>query len=101
PHLPAVSPLPLHDSLPILSPLSHNLGFGAMVAALARGAELVVHDLPRGASLFERLVETEATFMFGVPVHASDLLAEMSERDATQDRKSTRLNSSHVSNSYA
>ena len=67
-----------------LSPLSHNLGFGAMVAALARGAELVVHDLPRGASLFERLVETEATFMFGVPVHASDLLAEMSERDATQ-----------------
>ncbi len=32
-----------------LSPLSHNLGFGAQVMALAMGAELVIHDLPRGA----------------------------------------------------
>ena len=31
-----------------LSPLSHNLGFGAMVMALAAGGELLVHDLPRG-----------------------------------------------------
>ena len=29
------------------SPLSHNLGFGAMVAAFAAGGELVVHDIPR------------------------------------------------------
>src|SRR5207237_9974475 len=32
-----------------LSPLSHNLGLGALVTALAAGGELVVHDLPRGA----------------------------------------------------
>src|SRR6202047_4853225 len=32
-----------------LSPLSHNLGLGALVTALAGGGELVVHDLPRGA----------------------------------------------------
>ena len=32
-----------------LSPLSHNLGFGAQVMALAMGAELVINDLPRGA----------------------------------------------------
>ncbi|MDB5729037.1 MAG: hypothetical protein JWQ00_2242, partial [Noviherbaspirillum sp.] len=60
-----------------LSPLSHNLGFGAMISALAVGAELVVHDLERGRSLAERLHETGTTFMVGVPVHAIDLLKEL------------------------
>lgn len=60
-----------------LSPLSHNLGFGAMILALTLGAEFVVHDLPRGASLAARLRETGATFAFGVPTHAIDLLAEL------------------------
>jgi acyl-CoA synthetase (AMP-forming)/AMP-acid ligase II len=66
-----------------LSPLSHNLGFGAMVLALTRGGELVVHDLPRGASLADRLEETGATFAFGVPTHAIDLLAELRQRSGT------------------
>src|SRR5262249_24257634 len=39
-----------------LSPLSHNLGLGALITALAVGGELVVHDLPRGASLLDRLI---------------------------------------------
>jgi acyl-CoA synthetase (AMP-forming)/AMP-acid ligase II len=60
-----------------LSPLSHNLGFGAMIMTLTLGAEFVVHDLPRGASLADRLRETGATFAFGVPTHAIDLLAEL------------------------
>jgi acyl-CoA synthetase (AMP-forming)/AMP-acid ligase II len=64
-----------------LSPLSHNLGFGAMVSAFAVGAELVVHDLGRGDSLAERIAATGTTFMFGVPVHAIDLLKEIRERD--------------------
>ena len=63
-----------------LSPLSHNLGLGGLVTALAVGAELVVHDLPRGASLLDRLVETGATFLIGVPTHAIDLLAELRAR---------------------
>jgi acyl-CoA synthetase len=63
-----------------LSPLSHNLGLGALVTALAVGAELVVHDLPRGASLLDRLIETGATFLIGVPTHAIDLLAELRVR---------------------
>lgn len=62
-----------------LSPLSHNLGFGAMVLALTAGGQLVVHDLPKGASLADRLAETGATFAFGVPTHAMDLLAELDE----------------------
>jgi acyl-CoA synthetase len=60
-----------------LSPLSHNLGLGALITALAGGGELVLHDLPRGASLIDRLEETGAEFLFGVPTHAIDLLAEM------------------------
>jgi len=30
-----------------LSPLSHNLGLGALITALAGGGELVLPDLPR------------------------------------------------------
>jgi acyl-CoA synthetase (AMP-forming)/AMP-acid ligase II len=63
-----------------LSPLSHNLGFGAMVMALSAGGELVVHDLPKGASAVDRIVETGASFMLGVPTHAIDLLREMRAR---------------------
>jgi acyl-CoA synthetase (AMP-forming)/AMP-acid ligase II len=65
-----------------LSPLSHNLGLGALITALAGGGELVVHDLPRGASLLDRLKETGAEFLFGVPTHAIDLLTEMRSRGA-------------------
>jgi acyl-CoA synthetase (AMP-forming)/AMP-acid ligase II len=65
-----------------LSPLSHNLGLGALITAFAGGGELVLHDLPRGASLIERLEETGAEFLFGVPTHAVDLLAELRARGA-------------------
>jgi acyl-CoA synthetase (AMP-forming)/AMP-acid ligase II len=63
-----------------LSPLSHNLGFGAMVMALGAGGELVVHDLPKGASTVDRVLETGASFLLGVPTHAINLLREMRER---------------------
>ena len=62
------------------SPLSHNLGLGALITALSGGGELVVHDLPRGHSLLDRLEETGVAFLFGVPTHAIDLLSEMRER---------------------
>src|SRR5262249_13377155 len=63
-----------------LSPLSHNLGFGAQVMALAVGGELVINDLRRGESLADRILETNTSFLVGVPAHASDLLAEMRAR---------------------
>jgi acyl-CoA synthetase len=63
-----------------LSPLSHNLGFGAQVMALALGAELVINDLPRGQSLADRILETDTSFLVGVPPNAIDLLAEMQKR---------------------
>jgi acyl-CoA synthetase (AMP-forming)/AMP-acid ligase II len=67
-----------------LSPLSHNLGLGALISSIIAGGELVVHDLGRGMSLLDRLVETEASFLFGVPTHAIDLLSEMRARGMTR-----------------
>ena len=64
-----------------LSPLSHNLGFGAMIMTLAVGGQLVIHDLPRSRSLVDRLIETGTTFLVGVPTHAIDLLAEVKFRN--------------------
>jgi acyl-CoA synthetase len=63
-----------------LSPLSHNLGFGTQVTALAMGSELVINDLPRGASLADRILETDTSFLVGVPPNAIDLLGEMQRR---------------------
>ena len=68
------------DVITTLSPLSHNLGFGSLVLALLTGAELVVNDLPRGASLLDRLMETGTTYLVGVPTHAIDLLDELRRR---------------------
>src|SRR5262249_17295289 len=64
-----------------VSPLSHNLGFGAMVMALCAGGELVINDLPKGASLVDRVLETDTSFLVGVPAHANDLLQELHARD--------------------
>jgi acyl-CoA synthetase len=63
-----------------LSPLSHNLGLGALVMTLSAGGEFVVHDIPRGASLIDRIIEINATFIIGVPTHAIDLLSELRAR---------------------
>jgi acyl-CoA synthetase len=64
-----------------ISPLSHNLGLGSMIMALNAGATFVVHDLAKGASLVDRLIETGTTFLVGVPTHAYDLLAELEHRN--------------------
>lgn len=69
-----------------LGPLSHNLGFGALVLALFVGCKIVVHDLPRGSPIKERLLEVGATFLFGVPAHAMDFLKELEENSASDIR---------------
>merc|ERR1711969_298564 len=71
-----------------MGPLSHNLGFGALILTLLAGGELIVHDMPRGKSLLERLEEVGATFLFGVPAHAMDPLTEL---DAAAEAGGTPL----------
>lgn len=63
-----------------LSPFSHNLGVGALMTALVAGAELVLHDTPRGQSIVDRLAETGVDYLVGVPTHAIDLVAEVRRR---------------------
>jgi acyl-CoA synthetase len=63
------------------SPLSHNLGIGTFIQMMAAGGELVIHDLPKGSSWADRLLETGATYLVGVPTHAIDLLSELNSRN--------------------
>ena len=81
-----------------LSPFSHNLGIGALLTAIVGGSEYVVHDLPRGGSLVDRLIETGTTYLVGVPTHAIDLLAELRRRglDAVGRLKAFRVSGAAV-----
>lgn len=63
-----------------LSPFSHNLGVGALMTSLVAGAELVLHDTPRGQSIVDRLAETGVEYLIGVPTHAIDLVSEVRRR---------------------
>jgi acyl-CoA synthetase len=63
-----------------LSPLSHNIGIVGMAVAIVCRGELVLHtplDAPR---MLDRIIETGATYVLGVPTHAIDLLSELRGR---------------------
>ena len=64
-----------------MSPMNHNLGVGSFLTCLVAGGTFVIHDLPRGESLVDRLIETGATYLVGVPTHAIDLLGELERRE--------------------
>src|SRR6202022_3342247 len=64
----------------LFSPLSHNIGIVGMAVAIVCGGEFVAHtplDAPR---MLDRIIETGATYVLGVPTHAIDLLSEMRRR---------------------
>lgn len=86
-----------------LSPLSHNLGFGAMLMATCLGGTLVGHDLPRGTSIAQRMLETGTTFAFGVPTHAIDLLGELDTGEISElpDLRGFRVSGASVSRDVA
>lgn len=86
-----------------LSPLSHNLGFGAMLMAICLGGTIVGHDLPRGASVAQRMLETKTMFAFGVPTHVIDLLRELEtgEVSGLHDLVGFRVSGASVSREVA
>ncbi|MFT4115388.1 class I adenylate-forming enzyme family protein [Bradyrhizobium sp.] len=63
-----------------ISPMSHNMGTVALVTTLSCGGELVVHSPHDGKRTLDRILETGATYLIGVPTHAIDLLAEVHRR---------------------
>lgn len=81
-----------------LSPLSHNLGFGALVLSLLAGGTMVLHDASRGAGLLDRIRECGVSFLFGVPAHAMDLVAEIDRRggDGLSTLKGFRISGAAV-----
>ncbi len=72
-----------HDSrttLLTLSPLSHHIAWVAVGQAMVAGMELVIDDPRPGMSRLDWILETEATYVMGVPTHAMDILAEQKRR---------------------
>jgi acyl-CoA synthetase len=69
-----------HTKLLTLSPLSHHIAWVAVAQALVAGCELIVNDPPQGAHALDWMVDTEATYVMGVPTHAMDILAEQRQR---------------------
>jgi acyl-CoA synthetase len=63
-----------------LSPLSHNIGIVGLAVALACGGEFVAHTPVDAPRMLDRIIETGATYVLGVPTHAIDLLSEMRRR---------------------
>lgn len=63
-----------------LSPLSHHIAWVAAAQWLVCGGELVTDDPPHGMSRLDWIIETDASYVLGVPTHAMDILAEQSER---------------------
>src|SRR5690606_40204920 len=89
------STLPLHDALPILSALHPRY-------ARAQRERVMGELLPR----LKRLAQLAAQYGIGLNIDAEEadrleLSLDLLEALAFEDRKSTRLNSSHVKNSYA
>src|SRR5699024_12606523 len=98
---PEISPLSLHDALPILL----KLRFGARVA------DMVAQESEDKSLSWEERKGATITRLKNAPVEVqmiglADKLSNMRDIDRDypvlgEDRKSTRLNSSHVSISYA
>lgn len=71
--------LPAETVIFCLGPVSHHIATVAFEQQLVTGCELVVNDIARGERLIDRIVESKATYLLGVPTHAIDLLQAMNE----------------------
>jgi acyl-CoA synthetase len=63
-----------------LSPLSHHIAWVAAAQWLLVGCTLITDDPPVGMDRLDWIVETDATYVMGVPTHAMDVLAEQQRR---------------------
>ncbi len=63
-----------------LSPMSHNIGTVGLATMLAVGGEMVIHTPFDAKRTYDRIIETGATSVLGVPTHAIDVLTELRRR---------------------
>jgi len=64
-----------------ISPMSHNMGVVGLVTTLSCGGTFVVHTPLDAKRTLDRVIETKANYLIGVPTHAVDLLAEAQRRE--------------------
>jgi acyl-CoA synthetase len=62
------------------SPMSHNIGIVGLAVAGVCGGEFVAHTPHDAPRMLDRVIETGATYLLGVPTHAIDLLSEVQRR---------------------
>lgn len=63
-----------------LSPLSHHIGWVAAGQWLLSGCRFILGTPPAGSKPLDWVLETEATYVMGVPTHAMDILADQRAR---------------------
>ena len=81
-----------HDQdsiLVTLSPLSHHIGTVAIEQWLAAGLQLVIHNFAAGKPALDWIIESEGTYVMGVPTHAMDILEDFRRRGLTAMGKVT------------
>ncbi|MCT2401212.1 class I adenylate-forming enzyme family protein [Novosphingobium mangrovi (ex Huang et al. 2023)] len=69
-----------HDHETVLltfSQLSHHIGIVALNQVLIGGMELVLHDTAAGIEPIDRIEQSGATYVMGVPTHAMDILSAL------------------------
>jgi acyl-CoA synthetase len=73
-----------HTKLLSLSPLSHHIAWVGVAQWLLTGGTFITDDPPAGVSRLDWIVDTEASYVLGVPTHAMDILAEQQRRGMQQ-----------------
>ena len=81
-----------HDQnsiLVALSPLSHHIGTVSIEQWLAAGLQLVIHNFAADKSALDWIIESQGTYVMGVPTHAMDILEDVRRRGLTAMGKVT------------
>lgn len=63
-----------------LGPLSHHLAMIGVEQSLVSGCEYITNDLARGMKPLDRILETGADYVMGVPTHAIDIQQDAAAR---------------------
>jgi len=72
-----------HSILVALSPLSHHIGTVSIEQWLAAGLQLVIHNFAAGKPALDWIIESQGTYVMGVPTHAMDILEDVRRRRLT------------------
>lgn len=72
-----------HTVLLSLSQMSHHIGTVALAQTLVGGFQLKLFDPAAGIDPLDAILETEATYIMGVPTHAIDVVAGANARGLT------------------